>query len=596
MMLLSFIASPCILFFFLHANALKANSTFNEQHQSVLSKVINATLKLNGVKYQEPPESDFGEKYQEQSAIEQLCDMLPVSKDKSRAACCLIDDGGVLLNAKVGEKTVVRNRKTMEHAIGLFRESIASTDNSSRRNTSTLESKASFEKRAIFEPFWRTPRIGLGGRDRFGSPSFSIIGNRMNKASCPNGVFKGTLHVTGQKTLHVVYHTIIDNYAPIVSQILMDAHANSRFLHLPRIAVLLHPLLEHLPKSSKVTTHVKLIEQLFAAGTYTSLSSVAGMCFERVIWGWGANSVYYQYLTTIRRQVADFARFHLEHFYNLPVPQAFAPIALPVSMPVEVLPKKLNVVYFTRGNSSEGRSMQNEQLITEALNDSGWANAQLCCDYQKPDSFSEQLALAYHADVVIGLHGAGLTHALFSHRGSVLVELKTEYAYESVLFNMIADARVGMHAQVSVTPYQRKGGLIPVDAALVAAVVQVTRIATRLEPTSATNKLMFSKLAIGQYNANARTRKGGRENWLDIGPPVPPRVSHGLQYALNGPMNASEAAELAHFLGPAKKHAFNICIQQVINKYEEQLHEDRGRGGRGDRMSPQCLVCTKYFD
>jgi hypothetical protein len=63
----------------------------------------------------------------------------------------------------------------------------------------------------------------------------------------------------------------------------------------------------------------------------------------------------------------------------------------------------------------------------------------------------EQITLAFQADVVMGVHGAALAHAVFAPRGVLTLELKTLYGYGSTVFARISDARVGLHAQVG--PY-----------------------------------------------------------------------------------------------------------------------------------------------
>ena len=45
-----------------------------------------------------------------------------------------------------------------------------------------------------------------------------------------------------------------------------------------------------------------------------------------------------------------------------------------------------------------------------------------------------------HADVIVGMHGAGLMNSVFAKKGVVLVELKTVYGYEVDLFALAADA------------------------------------------------------------------------------------------------------------------------------------------------------------
>ena len=54
-------------------------------------------------------------------------------------------------------------------------------------------------------------------------------------------------------------------------------------------------------------------------------------------------------------------------------------------------------------------------MLVRRLNEAG-AAATKCCDYAKI-SFEEQITLAYQADVVMGIHGAALTHAVFGPRG-----------------------------------------------------------------------------------------------------------------------------------------------------------------------------------
>jgi len=60
----------------------------------------------------------------------------------------------------------------------------------------------------------------------------------------------------------------------------------------------------------------------------------------------------------------------------------------------------------------------------------------------------EQITLAFQADVVMGVHGAALAHAVFAPRGVLTLELKTLYGYGSTVFARISDARMGLHAQV----------------------------------------------------------------------------------------------------------------------------------------------------
>jgi len=69
----------------------------------------------------------------------------------------------------------------------------------------------------------------------------------------------------------------------------------------------------------------------------------------------------------------------------------------------------------------------------------------------------DQLGYAYHANVIIGLHGAGLINNFYAPRGVITVELKTIYGYELTLFAMSGEARLGSHVEVNIKPYHQWG-------------------------------------------------------------------------------------------------------------------------------------------
>ncbi|RYH28455.1 hypothetical protein EON65_12105 [archaeon] len=68
----------------------------------------------------------------------------------------------------------------------------------------------------------------------------------------------------------------------------------------------------------------------------------------------------------------------------------------------------------------------------------------------------------------MGLHGAALVHGIFMNPGTISIELKTLYAYESILFFIIADARQGVHGQIDIRKYfTNSPGHRPIDLPLV---------------------------------------------------------------------------------------------------------------------------------
>ena len=97
--------------------------------------------------------------------------------------------------------------------------------------------------------------------------------------------------------------------------------------------------------------------------------------------------------------------------------------------------------YATFISSGQGRTLAGEDLLVRRLNEAG-AAATKCCDYAKV-SFEEQITLAYQADVVMGIHGAALTHAVFGPRGkhfylpSALSKRKSPHSNPSLPLNTL---------------------------------------------------------------------------------------------------------------------------------------------------------------
>lgn len=198
-----------------------------------------------------------------------------------------------------------------------------------------------------------------------------------------------------------------DNFAPLASQILMDAFMNPAFLHLPRMGLVGFP--GH-SESDHTVPHLRLVDDLMTAG-FTKADHLEGMCFRRVAWGHGPHVLYLDSLVVLRRIMADFARSYVMNNYKISPPKEFVSItggggggagaatvdkAPGDSLVVDGRP--LRVVLYSRGTSGKGRSMQGEDLIIKALTLHG-AEAAICCDFSR-STLEEQLAYAVHADVV----------------------------------------------------------------------------------------------------------------------------------------------------------------------------------------------------
>ena len=120
-----------------------------------------------------------------------------------------------------------------------------------------------------------------------------------------------------------------------------------------------------------------------------------------------------------------------------------------------------------------------ERVMHKAFRDAGVA-LEPCCKWEDPCGVARAFA---SAEVVVGLHGAGLANALFARRGHILIELKGRYRHENDYFRKIAQARHGGYiaATTSAAGYAGKGlALSPKNTE---AVVQCALTLAAREPT-----------------------------------------------------------------------------------------------------------------
>jgi hypothetical protein len=74
--------------------------------------------------------------------------------------------------------------------------------------------------------------------------------------------FNGTLHVVGRGTIKNVYHSLADNFIPIVTQIFQDYLLDPELLYLPRMQ-----LVGFQPDDSAAVPHIRMIDKLMSAGS-----------------------------------------------------------------------------------------------------------------------------------------------------------------------------------------------------------------------------------------------------------------------------------------------------------------------------------------
>ena len=401
------------------------------------------------------------------------------------------------------------------------------------------------------------PSIRLVRRHNEAPALFSLTLRRAPRARFAehcgsSSAYDGTLHVFGRAVTHNVYHTTVDNFLPLAAQVAQDALLASPFLHKPRVFLASplggpDPLLPPTKNASSFsfssnTPHTQLLSLLFSGGGAT-LADLQGVCFRRVVWNAGVRALYHNTLQPLRRALCDFSRALVlrAHPALLQPPEALGP---PGPGP------GLRVAIYTRGPSGQGRSLANETGLVQALRGLGH-RAAICCDYGAADSMLSQIAHAVHADVVVGLHGAALAHAVFSPRGVRVLELKGAYGFTSSLFALVTDSRAGTHCHLDIRAYASGQGHRPIDAPL------TRRIAHLLLP-----------------------------------PPPGSNVTHPayLDVCLTADPDALSPAPLSHPLGPPIEAVRRVCRSMALSRYQAFI------GARAQSEELHCAdACRRAF-
>jgi len=255
----------------------------------------------------------------------------------------------------------------------------------------------------------------------------------------------------------------------------------------------------------------------------------------------------------------------------------------------------LNIVFFTRGSSGRGRTMQGEELLLQRLLKEG-ARAVLCCDFNAVTA-ADQLALAVHADVIIGLHGAAMVHGIFMRPGSISIEWKTLYGYDSNLFSLVADARTGVHGQVDVRKYFVKGGHRPVDLALTSRTVHVLKEALNLQQEREADGLLLNQLPTSMTSSSSFVLKS-------VSLPSTTSSSPSVTFSSSSSSSSSFAitpgdmvvrfpdryddTSVMHLLGPLQSNHSQVCKAMPFAKLRAFLGVDK------DGNSFHCHMCTTY--
>ena len=149
--------------------------------------------------------------------------------------------------------------------------------------------------------------------------------------------------------------------------------------------------------------------------------------------------------------------------------------------------------------------------------------------------------------------------------GSITLELKTLYAYDSILFGIIADSRRGIHVQIDIRKYFKPGGHHPMDQPLIDRILAMLLSTRKLQrKLLESSKLCFSEKRIeNQKNSSFATD-------IFFGPHCIPPV-------------------LDHLLGPSQEDHRRICS---TNSFLFAIYQKIG--GKEKIHPVHCPICTKF--
>jgi len=184
------------------------------------------------------------------------------------------------------------------------------------------------------------------------------------------------------------------------------------------------------------------------------------------------------------------------------------------------------------------------------------------------------------------MHGAAMVHGIFMRPGSISIEWKTLYGYDSNLFSLVADARTGVHGQVDVRKYFIKGGHRPVDVALTSRTVSVLKEALVLQHERETEGLLLNQLSTSM-STNFVLRSV-------FTPSLPSSSSSTSTFAVTpGDMvvrfpDRYDDASVMHLLGPLQSNHTEVCKAMPFSKLRAFLGVDK------EGNSFHCHMCTTY--
>ena len=151
--------------------------------------------------------------------------------------------------------------------------------------------------------------------------------------------------------------------------------------------------------------------------------------------------------------------------------------------------------------------------------------------------------------------------------GGITLELKTLYAYDSILFGIIAESRRGIHAQIDIRKYFKPGGHHPMDQPLINRVLEMLFYLRKLQ-----RELLESPSLCFPDQRIETLKNSSSTSFLDVyfGPHCIPQI-------------------LNHLLGPSQQDHRRICSSSSF------LFAIYRKIGGKEKIHPvHCPICMKF--
>ena len=169
-------------------------------------------------------------------------------------------------------------------------------------------------------------------------------------------------------------------------------------------------------------------------------------------------------------------------------------------------------------------------------------------------------------DVIIGMHGAGLTNAAFARRGVAIIELKGNYGYPDRAYHTVADSRVGRHVQIDMRSTMNRAKFLYVMTPQV-----IQRILNAL-----------SRLQSGADVPIGETRVINKEF-------IAPEGKE--QYDMENGM-CTEAGDSGHILGPLLSQREAYC--KNLPFWDENIYWIFKDNKKQSMLKPAMILCSRY--